>query len=90
MGAFLSLAASSAATTVEDEVTFCARVSPVHQHSEARASYNSGNGKLLLLSITEELSYLASQYGFSASQCLSIRIQSSFTMVSSHERIDPL
>jgi hypothetical protein len=57
MGQFWSRAASREATTVEEEVTFWS-VSYAMLSSgvtNKRKTYNGGNGKLLLLSILEEL-----------------------------------
>lgn len=58
MGAFLSRAASSDATTVEEEVTFCMRLlvsSGLRSDLLPSRTYNGGDGKLLLLGVLEEL-----------------------------------
>lgn len=55
-GALLSRAASSDATTVDEEVTFCNPNQRLHPHCRGRgAIYNGRNGKFLFLSILEEL-----------------------------------
>lgn len=55
IGALASRAASSEATTVEEEVTFCQRSAfPVAQGAGPEA-YDGRDGKALLLGVVEEL-----------------------------------
>ncbi len=55
MGAFLSLAASSDATTVEEEVTFLSRSVTCTPVVSSLGTYNSGDSKFFLLGVLEKL-----------------------------------
>lgn len=53
MGAFLSRAASRAATTVDEEVTFCSMLASFRAPT-GTTTYDGRNGELLLLGVAEE------------------------------------
>lgn len=55
MGAFLSLAASSDATTVEEEVTFLSRSVACTSSVTSVGTYNSGDSKFFFLGVLEKL-----------------------------------
>ena len=60
MGALESRAASRAATTVEEEVTFCKNVESVtgKPGAEFQRTYNSGNGEVFLLGVLEKIQHI--------------------------------
>jgi hypothetical protein len=60
IGALESRAASRAATTVEEEVTFCKSVEsvPGEPRVESRRTYNGGNGEVFLLSVLEKVQHI--------------------------------
>ena len=58
IGAFLSRAASNAATTVDEEVTFCSALVGQPGVCQDRITYDGWDGKGLLLSVVEELEHI--------------------------------
>lgn len=61
-GAFLSRAASSDATTVDEDVTFCVceYLFPLCFCGRQEMTYDGGNGKFFFLRIPEQVEYIIS------------------------------
>jgi hypothetical protein len=76
MGALLSRAASSEATTVEEEVQFWKKSGKAQFMSKLIPTYNGRDGELLLLGVLEELYFTMSAKILSSLLCCANNLRS--------------